>query len=166
MATLNAREKRALRKARGGSLVDMNLVSLIDVFTILIFFLLSSAGGVETLVSPRAVKLPQARVDQPPKDSVVLVVSGDEVLLEGRRVAQVSQLLADDAPTIPALQAELERLAAQRLAVRAENRSAPQVLTLMADKDLPYRLLRKLMGSCAAAGFGDLQLAVRQKEGA
>ena len=41
-------EKRAARKARHGSGLDMNLVSLIDVFTILIFFLLSSSG-VETL---------------------------------------------------------------------------------------------------------------------
>ena len=169
MATLSAREKRAIRRSRNGNLVDMNLVSLIDVFTILIFFLLSSASGVETgvekLVSPKAVKLPEARVEQAPKDSVVLVVSGDEILVDGRPVARVTDALADDQPTLPALQAELERRA-QRLAVRHENREAGRGITLMADKDIPYRLLRKLMASCAAAGFFDLQFAVRQKEGA
>ena len=41
-------QKRAARNARHGNGLDMNLVSLIDVFTILIFFLLSSSG-VETL---------------------------------------------------------------------------------------------------------------------
>jgi biopolymer transport protein ExbD len=165
MATLSARDKRAIRQARNGNLVDMNLVSLIDVFTILIFFLLSSASGVETLVSPKAVKLPEAKVEQAPKDSVVLVVSGDEILADGRPVARVADALADEQPTVPALQAELERLA-QRQAVRPENQGAARGIVLMADKDIPYRLLRKLMGSCAAAGFVDLQFAVRQKEGA
>jgi len=165
MAALTAREKRAERKARNGNLVDMNLVSLIDVFTILIFFLLSSAAGVETLVSPKAVKLPEAKVEQAPKDSVVLVVGGDDILVDGRRVASVAQVLAATEDVVPALQAELQLLA-QRQAVRAENRSVQQGVTLMADKDIPYRLLRKVMSSCAAAGFGDLQFAVRQKEGA
>ena len=75
MATMTALQKRAARKARGGASMDMNLVSLIDVFTILIFFLLSSATGVELLSSPKAVKLPASLADKAPKDTVVLVVS-------------------------------------------------------------------------------------------
>ena len=35
-------QKRAERRTRNLSLVDLNLVSLIDIFTILIFFLLSN----------------------------------------------------------------------------------------------------------------------------
>ena len=57
---LTPRQRRAEHKGRNQTMVDMNLVSLIDVFTILIFFLLSSAAGVETLVSPKAVNLPAA----------------------------------------------------------------------------------------------------------
>jgi biopolymer transport protein TolR len=169
MAAPSAREKRAARQARNGNLVDMNLVSLIDVFTILIFFLLSSAAGVETLISPKAVKLPEAQAEQAPRDAVVLVVSGDEILLDGRRVALVAQVLADAADTVPALQDELATLA-QRQALLVEPGTnkprSPARVTLLADKDMPYRLLRKLMASCAAAGFGDLQFAVRRKEGA
>jgi biopolymer transport protein TolR len=72
----------------------MNLVALIDVFTILIFFLLSSATGVETLVSPKAVNLPVSNAEKAPKQTVLLVVSGDDVLVEGRRVASVAQAMA------------------------------------------------------------------------
>ena len=61
MAALTPLEKRAQRKARNSTAMDMNLVALIDVFAILIFFLLSSASGVETLVSPKAVSLSLAR---------------------------------------------------------------------------------------------------------
>ena len=143
-------------------MVDMNLVSLIDVFTILIFFLLSGASGVETLVSPKAVKLPLSLADQSPKDTVVLVVSGDEILAEGRRVASVAEALATADDLIPGLKAELDLLATRK-AVRAENASATQAVTIMADKDMPYRLLRKVMATCARANCSDVSFAVRRK---
>ncbi len=163
MATLSGIEKRALRKSRGGAAMDMNLVSLIDVFTILIFFLLSSASGVETLVSPNAVKLPLSVAEQPPKETVVLVVSADEILVDGRRMALVAEALALPGDLIPALKNELDVLATRKT-VRAENASEAQAITIMADKDTPYRLLRKVMATCARAGFSDVSFAVRRRD--
>jgi len=166
MAVPTPLEKRAQRKARNNTAMDMNLVALIDVFTILIFFLLSSASGVETLVSPKAVHLPLANSNQPPKDTVVLVVAGDEILAAGRRVALVSEAMAGSDDLIPGLKAELDLLAA-RPVVRAENRnkieSDGHAVTIMADKDIPYQLLRKVMATCAKAGFSDVSFAVRQR---
>ena len=92
MSQMSALERRAERKSRKGSGVDLNLVALIDVFTILIFFLLSTAVGVETLVSPRKVQLPLANAEQAPKETVVLVIAGDEILVDGRPVASVTHL--------------------------------------------------------------------------
>ncbi|RVU49707.1 ExbD/TolR family protein [Rubrivivax rivuli] len=166
MATLSPLQKRAQRKARNSTAMDMNLVALIDVFTILIFFLLSSATGVETLVSPKAVELPLANSIQAPKDTVVLVVAGDEILADGRRVALVSEALASKDDLIPGLKAELDVLAS-RQAVRAENRerlaAEGQAVTIMADKTVPYQLLRKVMATCARANFSDVSFAVRQR---
>jgi biopolymer transport protein ExbD len=152
MAELTARERRAQRKQRQGAAMDMNLVSLIDVFTILIFFLLSSASGVETLVPPRPVKLPMSMADQAPRETVVLVVSGDEILAEGRRVASVAQALASGDELIAPLKAALDALPKTQHAV-----------TVMADKDIPYRLLRKVMSTCASASYSDVSFAVRRK---
>ena len=166
MAAMTALEKRAQRRARGGAAMDMNLVSLVDVFTILIFFLLSSASGVETLVSPKAVKLPLANAEQAPRDTVVLVVAGNEILAEGRRVALISEVMARTDDLIPGLKAELDMLATRK-AVRAENQdkiaSAGQAVTLMADENMPYQLLRKVMATCALAGFSDVSFAVRKR---
>ncbi len=163
MATLSPRQRRAAHKARSDTQVDMNLVSLIDVFTILIFFLLSSAAGVETLVSPKAVKLPAANAEQAPKDTVVLVVSADDILAEGRRVALVSEVMASTSDVIPGLKAELDVLATRKV-VRAENKADTQAVTIMADKDIPYQLLRKVMVTCAQANFADVSFAVRRKD--
>jgi biopolymer transport protein ExbD len=162
MAAMSALERRAERRSRNKTMVDMNLVSLIDVFTILIFFLLSSATGVETLVSPKAVDLPLSMADETPKQTVLLVVTEEEVLVEGRPVALVKDLLASNDDLVPGLKAELDVLGSRK-ALRAENAAGAQAITLMADKELPYRLLRKIMFTCARAGFSDVSFAVRRR---
>ena len=160
--TLTPLQRRQARKNRNQMSVDMNLVSLIDVFTILIFFLLSNSGGVETLSSPRAVKLPESIADKSPKETVVVVVSGTEILVEGRKVANVADALAVDGDLIQPLKAELD-LVGGRQVVRTDNVADAKRLTVMGDKDIPYRLLRKVMATAARAGFGDVSFAVRQR---
>ena len=155
-------QKRAERKSRNQTMVDMNLVSLIDVFTILIFFLLSNSGGIETLPSPKAVHLPESVAEVSPRDTVVVVVSGSEILVDGRRIATVAEVLGADGDLIAPLKAELE-LQANRQVVRKENEAQSKRLTIMGDKDIPYRLLRKIMFTSARANFSDVSFAVRQR---
>lgn len=163
MAAMTAMEKRAHRRAKAGASMDMNLVSLIDVFTILIFFLLSSATGVETLVSPKAVDLPVSSAEKEPKSTVLLLVSGDDIIIDGQKVASVAEVVKQPGDVIPALQAELQVLG-QRKAVLAENKADQQAVTILADKQMPYSLLRKLMFTCARANFADVSFAVRKKD--
>jgi biopolymer transport protein TolR len=187
MAATTAMQRRAHRKHRGGAALDMNLVSLIDVFTILIFFLLSSSGGVETLASPKAVKLPISNVEQPARETVVVVVTNEDISVEGRRVALVKDVMAPtgvanavagaaagaasgaaSSDAISALKNELDLLS-QRKAVRADvaNKIASDghAVTILADRAVPYQLLRKVMFSCAQAGFSDVSFALRRKDG-
>jgi biopolymer transport protein ExbD len=155
-------QKRAERRSRNQTMVDMNLVSLIDVFTILIFFLLSNAGGVEILPSPKAVLLPESVSEKAPRDTVVVVVSASEILVDGRKVANVADVLAADGDLIAPLKAELD-LQANRQVIRKENEAQSRQLTIMGDKDIPYRLLRKIMVTSAKANFSDVSFAVRQR---
>ena len=85
--------KRAERKLRNKSLVDLNLVSLIDIFTILIFFLLANISDVETLPSTKAVKLPESTSTKSPKETVVVIVSDQEISVQGQRVASVPDVM-------------------------------------------------------------------------
>lgn len=163
MSGMTALERRAVRK-RSGSSVDMNLVALIDIFTILIFFLLAQVGPIETLPSPRAVQLPLSTADKEPKPAVVLVVSGTEILVEGRKVADLAAVAGQKDDLIASLKTELDQQA-QRVAVRTENKKATNAITIMSDKDIPYHVLRKVMVTCAQANFGDVSFALRHKEG-
>jgi biopolymer transport protein ExbD len=159
---LTPRQRRAEHKGRNKTMVDMNLVSLIDVFTILIFFLLSNSGGVETLPSPKAVHLPESVAEKAPRETVIVVVSGTEILVGGRRIASVAEVMATEGDLIAPLKAELEQQAARQV-IRKENEADAKRLTIMGDKDIPYRLLRKIMFTGAHANFADVSFAVRQR---
>jgi len=155
-------QKRAERRSRNQTMVDMNLVSLIDVFTILIFFLLSNSGGVEILPSPKAVQLPESVSEKAPRENLIVVVSGSEILVDGRKVANVADVLAMEGDLIAPLKAELD-LQANRQVIRKENEAQSRQLTIMGDKDIPYRLLRKIMVTSARSNFSDVSFAVRQR---
>ncbi len=156
-------QKRAERKSRNQTMLDMNLVSLIDVFTILIFFLLSGASGVELLPSPKAVKLPESFTEKAPKETIVLVVSGTEILVDGRKVANVADVMATQGDLIEPLKAELDVLGGRAI-VRTENQEKGKAITIMGDQNIPYQLLRKVMYTSARANFSDVSFAVRRKD--
>ena len=148
-------QKRAVRKARNHSDLDMNLVALIDIFTILLFFLLSSATELETLVIPRAVALPESTADLTPKPTVVVLVNAQEIVVDGQTVARTPEVMSNDADLIEPLQAQLVALKARP--------DAGTMVTIMGDKDIPYRLLRKVMSTCAQAEYTDVAFAVRTR---
>jgi biopolymer transport protein TolR len=156
-------QKRAERKARNHTGLDMNLVSLIDIFTILIFFLLSSATGVEVLPSTKAVKLPESTTEKTPKETIVITVTPTEIVVDGRSVASVADVLALQGDVIEPLKAELELLKANRRVIRQENEDKTKAVTIMGDKEIPYRLLRKVMVTASQADFADVSFAVIRK---
>lgn len=155
-------QKRAERKSRNQSQLDMNLVSLIDIFTILIFFLLSSVSGVELLSSPKAVKLPVSTADKAPRETVVVVVSGDDILVEGRKVSSVAEAMGVQGDLIAPLKAELD-VHASRQVLRSDSQNQARTVTIMGDRDIPYQLLRKVMVTAARANYSDVSFAVTRK---
>jgi biopolymer transport protein ExbD len=154
--------RRAARKERNKSLVDLNLVSLIDIFTILIFFLLANASEVEVLPSTKAVRLPESTAEQAPKETVVVVVSDQDILVQGRKVASVPEVMKAEGDLIEPLKAELDYHAGRQL-IRKDKETESKAITIMGDKEIPYRLLRKVMVTCARANYGDISFAVTQK---
>ena len=161
MATMTPLQKRAERRSRNQTMVDMNLVSLIDVFTILIFFLMSNVG-VETLATTRAVKLPESLAQKTPKETLMVVVTGSEILVGSKVVASVVDALAVDGDLIQPLKSELDLQVGREVVLKANEADSKRV-TIMGDKDIPYKLLRKVMATAARSGYTDVSFAVRQR---
>lgn len=161
---------RARRRERDQSLVDLNLVSLIDIFTILIFFLLANASEVEVLPNTRSVRLPESTAEKAPRPTVVVVVNGNDIVVQGRKVASVPEVMAGDGEVIAALKTELDyqsgRPTLTLAGASAEGTGDAAVdkdITIMGDRDIPYKLLRKVMLTCAQANYSKISFAVLKR---
>jgi biopolymer transport protein TolR len=147
--------------------VAINLVAMIDMLTVLVFFLLVYSTEQVTVVPDRKeVQLPESISETHIDNTVVVIVGETELVVHGRPIARIDEIIAADDVVIPTLLAELEADATDMVLLAAlpeEERIAARKVTIMADKELPYMLLRKVMATSTAAGYGQLSLAVLQK---
>jgi len=158
------RMERHHRRTRKGS--ALSLVSMMDIFTILVFFLLVSSAETEVLPNPKDIQLPESAALEKARESVVVMVTDTQILVQGRPVATVASALARDELIIPELKEALNQQTDRVLIQQARADIATREVTILGDRDLPYRLLKRVMASCTAAEFGQISLAVVQKDGA
>lgn len=144
-------------------ITKMNLTSLMDVFTILVFFLLVNSGSVEILDSPKEVTLPESRVETKPRETVVIFVSPEEVLVQGQLVAYVDDLLVDQASALEPIAARLAELKENVIGTNTLTVSTSQEVTILADKSVPFTVIKTIMSTCTGEGFENVSLAVTQK---
>ncbi len=151
------------RHERGKKGVALNLVALMDIFTILVFFLLVNSSDVETLPNAKDIQLPQSIAETKAKESVVILISEEDILVQGSPVAKVADVLKLKGNDIPQLRQAL--LSQNDRVMRRESQDdiADREVTIMGDKDIPYRLLKKVMATCTMADYGQISLAVLQK---
>jgi biopolymer transport protein ExbD len=144
----------------------MNLTSLMDVFTILVFFLLVNSGSVEVMEAPKTVVLPESKVETKPRETVVIFVSPEEVLVQGQSVAMVADILESETMTIDPITARLVELKDSVLGPSTENVAGSQEVTILADRSVPFDVIRKIMSTCTDGGYENVSLAVIQKASA
>src|SRR5690606_13852331 len=108
---------------------------------------------------------PESIAEEHARGSVVVLVTDDAVLVQGERVANVADIMRNEAIVIPELKAALERQTASVLTAAARDDAAGREVTIMGDREIPYKLLKKIMATCTAADYGQLSLAVLQKSG-
>mgnify|MGYP006271061885 CR=1 FL=1 len=140
----------------------LNVVSLMDIFTILVFFLLVNTGDVQNLPSTSAVELPESISEAKPRETVVVLVTPDDILLEGRTIAGVEAVMAGDDLVIEGLQQALLDQASRSLVTEEEEEGLGEV-TIMGDRTLPYDVLKRVMATVTEAGFSRVSLAVLQQ---
>ena len=146
--------------------VGLNLVSLMDIFTILVFFLLVNSSEVEVLPNARDVKLPESIAEAKARETVVVLITNDKLLVQGRVVGNIADIMASDDIIIPELKAALESQTDRVLRQEARDDVANREVTIMGDREIPYSLLKKVMATCTQADYGQLSLAVLQKTSA
>lgn len=162
------RSKRMTRHHKRTKLTaSLNMVSLMDIFTILVFFLLVSSSSVQDIPNSKKIKLPESIAETLPKETVVIIVGDGNILVQGRKIALISDVINSKSLEILPLKKELIRLAARRFKSKtADGKELPREVTIMGDKKIPFKLLKKIMLTCARANYGNISLAViRQGKG-
>jgi len=155
--------ERFQKRSKGAGL---NLVSLMDIFTILVFFLLVSSSNVQQLPSSKTIKLPTSTAENQPKETIVIAISNTAIIVQGVKVADINTVLAGKETIIPELEKELKFQAGKLPPLEAVDPAVPppgRAVTIMGDENLPYDLLKKVLATCQQANYTNIAFAANQK---
>lgn len=156
--------RRMRRMARNKKKISgLNLTSLMDVFTILVFFLLFHSSGGEAVEAPKQIKLPDSVVETKPRETVVIMVSPEVVLVQGEAVLDTAELLASGTETADEITERLKQLERNIIGISTKTVAESKEVTILADKTIPFKALKKIMSTCTGSGYGRISLAVIQK---
>jgi len=150
---------RRQRQQKARRWPSLNLVALMDVFTILVFFFLVHSTDSAPDASNALVRLPESVADRQPRDTPVVTITRDSILVQGDPVVSVANAMQAAGGRIDALLAALQAQPVQA-AVPGE---AEGEVTIMGDKSIPFELLNRVMLTCKQAGFGSISLSVLQR---
>lgn len=154
------RMKRMSRNKVG--IPKMNLTSLMDVFTILVFFLLVNSGQSEILDTPKQVVLPESNIETRPHETVVIFVSPEEIIVQGEPVVSMADVV-DSQGSIDPISARLALLQETIIGRSTQTVAASQEVTVLADKSIPFDIIRRVLSTCTGQGYTNVSLAVMQK---
>jgi biopolymer transport protein ExbD len=142
---------------------ELNLIPLIDILSTLVAFLLVYSTEVEVIQNSKGIEIPMSIAQASPKESVVVMITKTDLFVQGERVASVQEVRDSKEPIVAALRDALKRpmLVGKEM---TEKDLAQREITIMADKVLPYEVLKKIMSTCTDADYGKVSLAVIQKE--
>ena len=157
------RIKKHRQRSHHGS--HMALVPFIDMLTMLVVFLLLHSSDVEILPNTKNITIPESVAELKPRETVVVMVTRDDLLVNGRVVAKVADLSRPDAQlVIEPLRAALKEQADSSLRAAAQEDLAEREVTIMGDKNTPFAVLKRVMATATAADYGKVSLAVIQRE--
>lgn len=149
--------------------VKLNLTSMMDMFTIILVFLLKNFSTEGQLISPsNFLTLPKSRVEQPPEVGLDLVVSRQMILVNNEKVALLTDVMEND-PVVMAngvIKPLKEKLLyysdkAKKMEIDYGVKFSGKV-TIQGDKELPYSELVKVIRTCGVSNYPNMRLLVYQ----
>ncbi len=158
MKRMEQNNKRGVIRGLG-----INLIPMMDVLTVLVFFLLFHSFN--STLPDSQITLPESSVPTRPRETVAIVVSAESVMVQGEAVVSTPRLLDNGTVIVKELQDRLEQLGHGIIGAGTEAAAKTMEVTLLADKTIPFKVLKKIMSTCTACGYGRISLAVAEKAG-
>ena len=149
------------RPARPQQEAELNLIPLIDVMSVLVAFLLIYTADVENVQNSKNIEVPRSTSETQAQQSVVVMITKEHLFVQGELVADIAAVNASSEPLVEPLRQVLDR--PMLLGSGGDDGKAQREVTVIADKSLPFDLVRKVMATCTATTYGKISLAVLQK---
>ena len=143
---------------------ELNLIPLIDVMSVLVAFLLIYTAEVEIVQNTKGVEIPQSSAEERPLESVIVMITKDHVFVQGEPVATIAEIRGSTTPEIEPLRRVLTRPLLTGEVAASQPDFASREITVLADKSLPFDVVRRVMATCTSAAYGKLSLAVIERD--
>ncbi|MGH6885223.1 MAG: ExbD/TolR family protein [Geminicoccales bacterium] len=140
-----------------------SLIPMIDMLMILVVYLLVHAADYEILPNTKSIQIPQSMSEIKPRETVTVLITKDALFVNGAEIASVASLRSRSEPVIEPLKRVLVSEAGKRMLKDKDDPTSHEV-TVLADKDLPYSFLKRILSTCTAAEYGKVSLAVLERE--
>ncbi len=140
------------------------LTSLMDIFIVIVIYLLMNQAIGMDIAPPKTVKLPESIIDAPPRQTVLMTVSSTDVIVQGVLVATVAEVLESDQDDIPSVRSRMLRIKESYIGLDDENMATSTEVTILADRGVPFKVLKRLMATSSNAGYVKISLAVNKKQ--
>lgn len=158
-------KRQAKQNARLAQQSKLNLVALMDIFTILVFFLMVNQSEVTVMQSDSQMALPVSASQQMPVETAIVSVHLDKVSLQGDIIWQGNLTDQQAFATLPQqLTAKLAELAKAQGPLPEAQQPTGRAVTVLGDKTVPYALLKQILTACANTEFRNVSLAVEMQQ--
>lgn len=154
---------KRMARANRNAVASLSLTSLMDVFTILVLYLLVNQSTGTVLEPPPEIKLPNSVSEAGPRETLVVSVSDDAVWVKDTKVATVQEILDNKDDLIEPIRDRMMQIKASKLGAGDEATDPSKEVTIMGNRAIHFKVLKRVMTSCTAAGFTKISLAVNQK---
>ncbi|MDX8386708.1 MAG: biopolymer transporter ExbD [Gallionella sp.] len=143
----------------------VTLTSLMDIFIVIVIYLLmNQALGVDIVAPPKVIKLPESVVEKTPRQTVVMTVSSKVIIVQGEQLATVAEVIASDKDYIENIGQRMVEIRESYIGISDEAIANSVEVTIMADKSVPFKVLKRMMSTSGSAGYNKISLAVNSKE--
>lgn len=144
---------------------ELNLIPMIDIMSVMVAFLLIYSTEVEVVQNAKDVEIPLSTAEAKPAETVVVTITRDTLLVQGDVVATMEQIRDPNTALIEPLREYLSRPLTTKGDAAQQAALANREITVLADRSLPYEVIRKVMTTCTAAAYDKLSLAVLETNG-
>lgn len=145
----------------------LNLVSLMDIFTILVFFLIVNQSEVRVLQNTKEINLPVSIAEEMPAENVLITVLPLSIMIQERVIWQQKKVITEvsdelNSGLIKAIKTELSYLSTKRPILTDNETKNGRAVTIIGDASVPYQVLKQIMAACADSDYRNMSLAVKQ----